>query len=760
MKKSKLMSKLTAFLIAFTMVVTLIPATTASALERDLEICIQGNGGKFTVTMNGETDTTTGCGKEDGVEGATMRDAGYTSVTNIEHPDGNAFEGWIMYRKSPADGYWMKESNCLTTDEMLDFPIPAMGLMAQAKWEGIPAEDGYKLPEGELEIGIDGNGGKFMVGTQAEEYETTGCGDGGLKEGTTLKDCGYIGVNDPEHPEGYDFLGWYPCRFIDGGWKKIDGANLMTGSEILDWPLQDYNILFVAQWDADSATHEHTLVTIPLEKATFTEYGWTAGKECSECGEVIKAQKKIPAATYVKLNKTKFVDGYGVDLSVTVKDSTDKLLQEDRDYTISRSYSESVGTYKVTVKGKGNYTGTKTLTYYIVLDKPYFESVTNNISTGYPVINAYADREAVDQIYVYRATSKTGTYKYIGACNSKNQYTDKKAVSGKTYYYKLKAVNGDNSKLNSALTGYRTGKKVKAEPALAKAIKDSVNSSGRLVNVTTLDKTLKLVSTASIKSLTYYDGGTWLEGRSSSVPLSQIFNLSKITAAGGKLYNCAGLGDPYYSQQEYIVKKNGISYDRITARTYGINVLKVSKDATKAEIDALIKSTARKYYSTSNWTVTSGKYSPSTVTYSKDVLNHRDVYVRYVKKAGYGDYTSNSYFLQIKNKNNSSKKGWTFVTAVPTLSRLSKPTASISNLNGTQDMKVSWKKVSGANKYEVWKKVGSNGTYKKVKTTTSLSYRDKSTVKGKKYYYKVKAVKTANSTQNSYFSSSKYLTCR
>jgi lactocepin len=75
-------------------------------------------------------------------------------------------------------------------------------------------------------------------------------------------------------------------------------------------------------------------------------------------------------------------------------------------------------------------------------------------------------------------------------------------------------------------------------------------------------------------------------------------------------------------------------------------------------------------------------------------------------------------------------------------------------------MKVSWKKVSGANKYEVWKKVGTNGTYKKVKTTTSVSYKDTTTVKGKKYYYKVKAIKTANSTQNSYFSGAKYLTCK
>ena len=50
--------------------------------------------------------------------------------------------------------------------------------------------------------------------------------------------------------------------------------------------------------------------------------------------------------------------------SVTVKDSAGKILKKNVDYTLSSSSGrKNVGTYKVTVKGKGDYTGSKTVTF-------------------------------------------------------------------------------------------------------------------------------------------------------------------------------------------------------------------------------------------------------------------------------------------------------------------------------------------------------------------------------------------------------------
>lgn len=53
---------------------------------------------------------------------------------------------------------------------------------------------------------------------------------------------------------------------------------------------------------------------------------------------------------------------------------------------------------------------------------------------------------------------------------------------------------------------------------------------------------------------------------------------------------------------------------------------------------------------------------------------------------------------------------------------------------------VSIKKVTGAQKYEVYRSTKKNKGFKKIGTTKSTTYVDKKTKKGKTYYYKVKAV--------------------
>ena len=52
---------------------------------------------------------------------------------------------------------------------------------------------------------------------------------------------------------------------------------------------------------------------------------------------------------------------------------------------------------------------------------------------------------------------------------------------------------------------------------------------------------------------------------------------------------------------------------------------------------------------------------------------------------------------------------------------------------------ISYKKVSGADKYKIYRK-SANGKYKLIKTTNNLSYKDTKLKSKKTYYYKVKAV--------------------
>ncbi len=65
----------------------------------------------------------------------------------------------------------------------------------------------------------------------------------------------------------------------------------------------------------------------------------------------------------------------------------------------------------------------------------------------------------------------------------------------------------------------------------------------------------------------------------------------------------------------------------------------------------------------------------------------------------------------------------------------------------TSSIVLKWKKVQGAKGYEIYRATSENGKYKKIKTTTSVVYKNKKLKSGKKYYYKVRAYKVVNNTK-------------
>ena len=61
--------------------------------------------------------------------------------------------------------------------------------------------------------------------------------------------------------------------------------------------------------------------------------------------------------------------------------------------------------------------------------------------------------DGANRYYVYRSTTKDGTYSFLGS-TAKLNYTDSKANAGTTYYYKVKALaaDGTDSSLSAAVT--------------------------------------------------------------------------------------------------------------------------------------------------------------------------------------------------------------------------------------------------------------------------------------------------------------------
>ncbi|MFT3950715.1 MAG: leucine-rich repeat domain-containing protein [Oscillospiraceae bacterium] len=126
--------------------------------------------------------------------------------------------------------------------------------------------------------------------------------------------------------------------------------------------------------------------------------------------------------------------GAAIKPSITLKDSS-KTLKSDTDYTVTYSANKAVGKATVTIKGKGNYSGTITKTFKINPKKPTLSSVTAGAKKA---TVKFTKVTGVTGYEIYRATSKTGTYTKVKTTTS-TSYTNTGLTQGKTYYYKIRA---------------------------------------------------------------------------------------------------------------------------------------------------------------------------------------------------------------------------------------------------------------------------------------------------------------------------------
>ena len=220
----------------------------------------------------------------------------------------------------------------------------------------------------------------------------------------------------------------------------------------------------------------HTAVTDKGYPATYTTAGKTDGSHCSVCNTVIKAQtvinatghkssgwivdkaasigvkgskhkectvckkvletSEIPALSRISISKasvtlstsTYAYDGKAKKPGVTVK-LNGKTLKNGTDYTASYSNNTKVGTAKVTITGKGNYTGSVSKTYSIKND--FKKATVSGIST-----KAFTGKNITQTITVkYNGkTLKKGTDYTVSYSNNKSIGTATVKIAGKGSY--------------------------------------------------------------------------------------------------------------------------------------------------------------------------------------------------------------------------------------------------------------------------------------------------------------------------------------
>lgn len=150
----------------------------------------------------------------------------------------------------------------------------------------------------------------------------------------------------------------------------------------------------------------------------------------------------ISKTTISSISNQKYT-GSKITPSISIK-YNNKTLSKDIDYTVSFKNNTSIGTSTVTIKGKGNYTGTKTITFKIV---PKTVTNTKISSTSSSSIKLNWSKVSNASGYrIYRSTSKNGTYTKVKDItnNSTLTYTDSGLSSNKKYYYKIKSFKNVN----------------------------------------------------------------------------------------------------------------------------------------------------------------------------------------------------------------------------------------------------------------------------------------------------------------------------
>ena len=225
---------------------------------------------------------------------------------------------------------------------------------------------------------------------------------------------------------GYEFKGW-----------TYKGATYDFGSAVKG------DITLDAAW-VKKAAHTHTYQKV-ITKATLTKDGKIRNK-CTACGYVASKVTAIKRVKTVKLSATSYTyNGKAKKPTVSVKDSTGKTVSS-KYYTVTYAKGrKNVGTYKVTVKFKGNYSGTKALTFKVNPPKTTVKGLTAgkkslkvSITKKSSQVTGYQVQYSTSKKFTKATTKTVKSYKTTS-------YTLKSLSAKKTYYVRVrtyKTVSG------------------------------------------------------------------------------------------------------------------------------------------------------------------------------------------------------------------------------------------------------------------------------------------------------------------------------
>ena len=259
-------------------------------------------------------------------------------------------------------------------------------------------------------------------------------------------------------------------------------------------------------------------------------------KECTVCKKVLETAE-IPALSRISISKasvtlstsTYAYDGKAKKPGVTVK-LNGKTLKNGTDYTVSYSNNTKVGTAKVTITGKGNYTGSVSKTYSIKnnFKKATISGISNKSYTGKNITQSIT-------VKYNGKTLKNGTDYTVSYSSNKNIGTATVKVTGKGSYagtitktFKINPAKQEIQKLTAkskaffvdwAQKGSATGYEIQYATNSKFTSAKKVTITNKKTDKTTISKLsgkkkyyVRVRSYTTVKGTKYY--GTWSASKS------------------------------------------------------------------------------------------------------------------------------------------------------------------------------------------------------------------------------------------------------
>ena len=338
-------------------------------------------------------------------------------------------------------------------------------------------------------------------------------------------------------------------------------------------------------------------------------------------------------------------------------------------------------------------------------------TIGNSSASGKPQLT-WAAVDGAAKYEIYRSTQQSTGYSLLGTTTS-TSYVNTGAAAGKTYYYRVKAVNSAGT---SAYSNIVSGRAKAAIPAAPRVTIGNSSASGKpQLTWAAVDGAAKYEIYRSTQQSTGYS----LLGTTTST------SYVNTGAAVGKTYyykvralNVDGAAGAYSSTVSGAAKAVAPAAPTVTM-TYS--------DSGKPKLTWSAVSGAasyRVYRSESRGT----GYSLLGTTTSTSYVNT-------------GAAVGKTYYYRVKAVNSAGTSAYSNI--VSGTARTPAPAAPVlkggtSSASGKPQL--TWAAVNGAAKYDVYRSNSADGTFSKVGSTDKTTYVNTGAVKGVTYFYKIRAV--------------------